>query len=193
MPLLDEKQGLELLALARAAICQALGGPQLSPPGDPIFLRPGAVFVTLYRGSVLHGCMGSLAAHRSLLDDVIDNAVSAALRDPRAVRLSLAGVAGLRIELSLLSPQERVACQDEASALAALRPGIDGVVLRCGGRRATFLPQVWESIPDGHEFLRELRLKAGLDPLSWPRELEVYRYGVEKIAESAAPASRPAS
>lgn len=187
MATLDEKQRAELLALARAAIRHALGGPAVQRPADPRFQRPGAVFVTLYRGSVLHGCIGSLEAHRDLLDDIVDNAVAAALRDPRAVPLSLAAVDGLRVEISLLSPQERVSCHDEASALAALRPGIDGVVLRCGGRRATFLPQVWEAIPDGHEFLRELRWKAGLDPNRWPRELEVYRYSVEKMAEATAP------
>lgn len=192
MPLLNQTQGELLLSIARAAIRQSLGGPTLTRPSDPAFLRQGAVFVTLYRGTVLHGCIGSLEAHRSLLDDVIDNAVSAALRDPRAVPLSLAAVDGLRIEISLLSPQERVPCHDEDSALAALRPGEDGVVLRCGGRRATFLPQVWESLPDGHEFLRELRWKAGMDPDRWPRELEVYRYHVEKLAEAAAPADRPA-
>lgn len=193
MPLLDEKKYVVLLAVARAAICQALGGPALSRPSDPIFARPGAVFVTLYRGDVLHGCIGSLEAHRSLLDDVIDNAVSAALRDPRAVPLTLAAVDDLRIEISLLSPAERVPCHDEGSALAALRPGIDGVVLRCGGRRATFLPQVWESLPDGHQFLRELRWKAGLDPNRWPAELEVYRYSVEKMAEEVAPGASRSS
>lgn len=181
-------QGAPLAALARAAIRHALGAPRPPRPTGDFFTGPAATFITLYRGDVLHGCIGSLEAHRSLTDDVIDNAVSAALHDPRATPLSLPDVDTLRVEVSLLSPQQRVPCHDEASALAALRPGIDGVVLRRGGRRATFLPQVWEALPDGHQFLRELRCKARLDPDAWPADLEVYRYSVQKyIDEPASP------
>lgn len=192
MQTLDAAHGAPLAALARAAIRHALGGPAFERPQGEFFARKGAVFVTLYRGDTLHGCIGSLEAHRPLADDVIDNAVSAALHDPRAVPLSRSDAERLRIEISLLSPQEQVPCHDEASALAALRPGEDGVVLRCGQKRATFLPQVWEQIPDGHEFLRELRWKAHLDPDAWPPELLVFRYHVRKyIDEGRSPVENP--
>lgn len=183
MAMLDKKLGAALATLARDAIRHALGGPAPIRPSGDFFTQNGAVFVTLYRGPTLHGCIGSLEPHRPLADDVADNAVAAALHDPRATPLSLAGAERLRVEISLLSPQERVPCHDEASALAALRPGFDGVVLRLGHRRATFLPQVWDEIPDGHEFLQELRIKGRMDPKAWPPELEVYRYRVDKYID----------
>ena len=184
---LDPAVGVPLAALARAAIRHALGGPAVQRPVGEFFAQKGAVFVTLYRGDTLHGCIGSLEAHRPLVDDVIDNAVAAALHDPRAVPLSRSDAERLRVEISLLSPQERVPCHDEASALSALRPGEDGVVLRCGSRRATFLPQVWEQIPDGHEFLRELRWKARLDPDAWLPEMQVFRYHVRTYVDEGSP------
>jgi len=187
MSALEPALGAPLAALARAAIRQALGGPAFSLPDGEFFAQKGAVFVTLYRGDTLHGCIGSLEAHRPLAEDVVENAVAAALHDPRAVPLSRSDAERLRVEISLLSPQEPVPCHDEDSALLALRPGEDGVVLRCGARRATFLPQVWDQIPDGHEFLRELRYKARLDPDAWPADLQVFRYHVRKYVDEGRP------
>jgi len=183
---LSAEAGRELLTIARAAIRAALGGPQIpTKPQHAELLRDGATFVTLYRdrGNVLHGCIGSLEAHAPLFEDVARNAVSAALRDPRAVPITLADVDTLSVEISVLSPLERLPVTDEASALTTIRPHLDGVLLRHGHRQGTFLPQVWSSLPDPREFLAELRLKARLPADFWSPDLEVYRYGVQKLVE----------
>ena len=182
---LNIEQGELLLSVARTAIREALGAEPTRRPLSPMLNEPGATFVTLYRGNVLHGCIGSLEPHTSLGVDVAHNAVAAALHDPRAVPLTLSDVDTLSIEVSLLSPLERMDCKDEASATLALRPHIDGVLLRHGRRQGTFLPQVWESLPDPRAFLTELRLKARLPPSFWAADLELYRYSVQKFTESA--------
>jgi AmmeMemoRadiSam system protein A len=187
MPELTAKEGTLLTLLARNAIAEALGGPRGARPSGAPFDHPGATFVTLYRGEVLHGCMGSLEAHSRLSEDVACNAVSAALRDPRAVPLDLADVQDLTVEVSVLSPLQRIPCTDKASAIAALRPYEDGVLLRRGRSQGTFLPQVWKSIPDPRQFLAELRMKARLPTDSWESDLEVYRYSVEKFIDKPRP------
>jgi AmmeMemoRadiSam system protein A len=181
---LSTEAGQELLAIARAAIRAALGGSGAQmTPNHAELLRSGATFVTLYRGAALHGCIGSLTARVPLCEDVAHNAVSAALRDPRAVPLTLSDVDSLSIEISALSPLERLPITDEASALSILRPHVDGVLLRHGRHQGTFLPQVWSSLPDPREFLAELRLKARLPADFWSPDLEFYRYGVQKFVE----------
>lgn len=178
--MLRDQEGRSLCLYARQCIGEALGGPSAQPPTSDTLPFEGATFVTLYRGDVLHGCIGSLEAHQPLLQDVADNAVAAALRDPRATSLRLGDEQALRVEVSLLSPLERLPVKTRAEAIAALRPGIDGVLLRYHGRRGTFLPQVWDELPDRHEFYRHLLRKAGL-PLDLDSpDLEVYRYTVEK-------------
>lgn len=168
--MLSPADGQALCRYARAAIAAALGGQPAVPPPGPAYQYDAACFVTLYRGDKLHGCIGSLEAHRPLLEDVADNAVSAALRDPRN------------------TPLTRLPVHSRAEAIAALRPGIDGVVLRYQGRRGTFLPQVWSELPNPHEFWQQLLRKAGL-PADFDRpELHVYRYTVEKWIEEP---SRP--
>lgn len=181
---LSVEAGRELTKQARAAVRAALGGPKAATaPQHAELSRQGASFVTLYRDEVLHGCIGSLEAHAPLFEDVARNAVSAALRDPRAVPLALPDAESLTVEVSVLSPLERLPCTDEESALALLRPNQDGVLLRLGHRQGTFLPQVWSSLPDPRQFLAELRLKARLPADFWSPELEVYRYSVQKFAE----------
>jgi AmmeMemoRadiSam system protein A len=180
---LSATAGTLLLQLARAAIREALGGAKAQQPTHDELSRRGATFVTLYRGEVLHGCIGSLEARTQLCEDVARNAVMAALHDPRAVPLELEDVEELGVEISLLSPLERLACTDEASALALLRPHLDGVLLRHGRNQGTFLPQVWASLSDPREFLAELRLKARLPATFWAPELEVYRYSVQKLVD----------
>jgi hypothetical protein len=180
---LEKGDGTVLLKLGRDAIRQALGGPRLARPNNPRLEARGATFVTLRRSEVLHGCIGSLEPRTSLLDDVIHNAIAAALEDPRATPLFLPDVALLTVEISVLSAMTPIPFTDEESLLRALRPQKDGVVLRYRSRRATFLPQVWEALPDPGEFLAELRQKAGLPADFFSPELEAYRYEVEKFVD----------
>lgn len=183
MTQLSDQEGSVLAAIARAAVREALGAAASPLPAGGVFDRPGATFVTLYRGETLHGCIGSLEPRARLAEDVAHNAVAAALRDPRATALSLSDVELLGIEVSVLSPMERIPCASESEAIASLRPHHDGVLLRYGRHQGTFLPQVWKSLPDPLEFLSELRQKARLPASFWSPELEVYRYSVQKFAE----------
>ncbi len=186
--MLSQAEGQALCRFARASIRAALGGSDAVPPEGSAFAIDGACFVTLYRDGELHGCIGSLEAHQPLLTDVADNAVSAALRDPRATPISLGDEQQFRVEVSLLSPLERLPVKSRAEALAALRPKKDGVLLRYHGRRGTFLPQVWDELSEPREFWRQLLRKAGLPSDLDSPELEVYRYTVDKwIEEPKAP------
>jgi AmmeMemoRadiSam system protein A len=110
--------------------------------------------------------------------------VAAAFRDPRFEPLTKAEFATIEIEVSLLSAMEGLHCDDEAGALAQLRPGIDGVVLHYGHYRSTFLPQVWEQLPGRAEFLAHLKHKAGLPPHFWDSEMKLSRYTVFKWREA---------
>ncbi len=185
---MTDERGPLLLRIAREAVVEALGGPAPMRPAGPAWLfEPGACFVTLHRGGVLHGCIGSLVPHRPLYDDVRANAVAAALDDPRATPLSLAGSEELEVEVSLLSALEPFPVADERDAVARLRPNVDGVVLRWGSRRGTLLPQVWESIPDPREFLAMVKLKAGLPAHFWASDVQLERYTVEKFCEPPRP------
>src|SRR2546423_3973150 len=153
--------GKTLIAIARAAIEPNLFGS--TPSFDAPWLRQaGATFVTLMKDGALRGCIGSLEASRPLGTDVAKNAVAAAFRDPRFPPVMPDEWPSVRLEVSLLSPPKPMRFADEADLLAQLRPGEDGVILEAEGRRATYLPQVWESIPDKRLFMRELARKAGL-------------------------------
>jgi hypothetical protein len=176
--------GEVLLRIARAAIAEKLAIGVFSDDSASWLAEPGATFVTLKKEGALRGCIGSLEPHRALRDDVRENAVAAAFRDPRFVPLAREEFDTLSIEVSLLSSAEPLACIDEAAAIRELVPGRDGVILELGARRATFLPQVWESLPDPRLFLAELKLKAGLPAGYWSAEMRVSRYGVEKWTES---------
>ena len=178
---LDERQGARLLRLARESIAEALGGARCERPHDEWATMPAATFVTLrHPDGDLQGCIGSLEPRRTLADDVASNAVAAALHDPRATPIDLPDVGQLSVEVSLLGPLERIACTDERSAIAALRPGVDGVVVKWRGARGTLLPQVWENLRDPREFLAHVKVKARLPPDFWAPDVEVYRYGLQK-------------
>lgn len=181
------EHGRTLLALARAAIGQALGRSLGAAEDAPWLQQSGACFVTLTQRGQLRGCIGSLQAHRSLLADLQANAVAAALHDPRFAPLSAAELEHTGIEVSLLSPTEPIAFSSEADALAQLRPGIDGVVFEFGGRRSTFLPQVWEQLPEPRQFMAHLKQKAGLASGFWADGVRLSRYTVQKWREAALP------
>jgi AmmeMemoRadiSam system protein A len=173
-------RGASLIGIARAAIAQERG---LAPRDDAEdWLRiPGASFVTLKLDGELRGCIGSIDARRALGDDVAHNAHAAAYRDPRFPPVSALERARLAIEVSVLSERILFEAHDEAQAVATLRPGVDGVYLEYGTAGATFLPQVWESLPDPIAFLAELKRKAGLPPTFWHNDIKLWRYGVEKF------------
>lgn len=175
--------GPVVLAIARNAISGHFGYPPRPVAAHPALADPAATFVTLTKDDVLRGCIGSLEPHRSLAQDVAGNALAAAFQDPRFPPLAEMEIRRIRIEVSLLGTPETMACTDEADALARLRPGIDGVILRHGTRRATFLPQVWESLPHPRDFLSQLKLKAGLPAGFWDDTLVLARYGVRKWKE----------
>ncbi len=176
-------KGKTLLALARATIARAFGQTAQADENAPWLREAGATFVTLTQNGELRGCIGSLEAHRPLVDDVKANALAAAFRDPRFPPLLESELARTRVEVSLLSPMQEIAFRDEADARAQLRPGIDGVVLEYGWQRGTFLPQVWEQLPQRAQFLAHLKQKAGLPADFWADEVRLYRYTVEKWKE----------
>ena len=169
-----------LLDLARASIAQGLtsGQPPRYSPADftGALARPGASFVTLRRDDALRGCVGSLEAKRPLAQDVGIAAFNAAFRDIRFPRLSQPELDQVRIEISVLSPTVPLAVRDQDELLLRLRPRIDGLLLEEGPARATFLPKVWEQLPEPVDFLRALKRKAGLPPDYWSTTLRVSRY-----------------
>lgn len=177
--------GKWLLHLARNTIAAAVRGR----PPPPVRERPagvddnGACFVTLTREGQLRGCIGSLEAHRPLYSDVVENARAAAMRDPRFPPLRQAELDVTTISLSILDPAEPLPASDRAGLKANLTPGIHGLTLSAGERRATFLPAVWEQLPDADDFIDQLKRKAGL-PVTWPdRQLRCERYTVTCFSE----------
>ncbi len=182
---LDHDARRQLAGLARDSIAHGLerGRPAaVAAHHFPADLRgSGASFVTLEIEGRLRGCIGSLEAHRPLVVDVAENAFAAAFRDPRFAPLDGAEFDALRVKLSVLGAPEPLAVTDEAELLERLRPGEDGLILEAAGRRATFLPAVWESLPEPAEFLAQLRRKAGLPADFWSPAVRVWRYGTESF------------
>lgn len=178
-----------LLDLARRTLESVTGGGDLPEPapGDvPEPLRqPRACFVTLTAKGRLRGCIGNLhPGGRPLFRAVMENARSAALNDPRFPELPHSEVAGVHIEISVLGEPRRLEFDSPRQLLERLRPGHDGVILNIGRRQATFLPQVWEQLPDPEEFLRHLSQKAGCDPDAWQEsETRVSVYSVQAFEE----------
>ena len=180
-----EEAGRTLIGMARAAIGAKLITRE-SPKSDGMdwLLRPGATFVTLTREGRLRGCIGSLAPSRPLGADVIANAGAAAFRDPRFAAMTNDEWAGTQTEVSLLSPAKPIRFSDEADLLDKIVPGEDGLILEAGGKRGTFLPQVWESLPDKGQFLTQLKLKTGLPADFRLARCRVLRYRVIKWTQS---------
>jgi AmmeMemoRadiSam system protein B/AmmeMemoRadiSam system protein A len=178
--------GLALLAIARAAIGHVLGVHAEAPRTDiaPWLARPGATFVTLMQDGKLRGCIGSLAPTRSIGVDVAENAVAAALRDPRFAPLTGADWPRCQVEVSVLSSPKPLRFADEAELLAQLRPGEDGVILEHEGKRGSFLPQVWEGLPEKGAFLGELMRKAGIPADTRLARCKIWRYRVIKWTQA---------
>jgi AmmeMemoRadiSam system protein B/AmmeMemoRadiSam system protein A len=181
---LTDSLGPALLARARNAISAKLGQAAQTEPSNPALAHPGATFVTLTQNGALRGCIGSLEAHRALDTDVRENGLAAAFRDPRFPPLTLEELARTRVEVSLLTPPQAMSFKDEADALSQLRPLQDGVIFIAGNRRSTFLPQVWEQLPDRKVFMSHLKQKAGLPADFWSPDVKLLRYQVRKWKEA---------
>ena len=179
-----EGQGRTLLRIARGAIREALGAGAAFVTRGAWLEEFGATFVTLRLGGALRGCIGSLAARQPLGRDVADNARAAALRDPRFSPLTREELEAVEIEVSLLSPASSIRFADEADLFAQIVPRRDGVILSAGARRATFLPQVWDELPEPAAFFGHLRRKAGLGPDFPLTRCAVERYAVRKWTEA---------
>ncbi len=142
-----------------------------------------ASFVTLNRSGMLRGCIGHLEACMPLVEDVAENAFSAAFRDPRFPPLTPGEFADLEIHISVLTPAEPINFVSEADLLQQIRPRIDGLILVDGFSKGTFLPSVWESLPKAQDFLRHLKNKAGLPENHWSETLKIYRYETESFPD----------
>jgi AmmeMemoRadiSam system protein A len=185
---LAPQERLLMLTLARQALGCAVEGRAL-PPLDlqelPERLRePGATFVTLTRKGSLRGCIGTLEPREPLAQDVREHAVAAATQDYRFPPVSLQELPEIEIEVSRLTLPQDLDYQTPDELIERLRPGVDGVILRDGFQRATFLPQVWEKLPDPQEFLCHLCMKMGAPPDLWrQKKLHVQIYQVEEFHE----------
>jgi uncharacterized protein len=181
----------ELLALARASIDSALSNGRAGGELVPFTaesMQPGLTvrrssFVTLRRGEELRGCCGTLDAPRPLAEDVWRNAWAAAFSDYRFPPLTAAEWPHMNVHLSLLTTPEPLAVTSEAHLLALLRPSIDGLILESDIGRATFLPAVWEQLPDPAQFVRHLKMKAGWPATYWSSRVRAFRYGTESFGE----------
>ncbi len=177
-----------LLSLARQSIENFTNGTSV-PLIDkrslsPVLQEQGACFVTLTSRGYLRGCVGALEAYQSLAEDVCEHAVAAAFQDYRFPPVQARELKDIEIEISYLTKPEPLKYENPDDLPKLLRPNIDGVVLRDGGRRATFLPQVWEKIPNPEEFLEELCMKMGAPADLWRRKrLNVTIYQVEEFHE----------
>jgi len=186
MPSLEPDAGERLIRVARESIAHGLrfGGPlrvDLSA-GPEALTAPGASFVTLRRQGALRGCVGSLTPCQPLVIDVAENAWRAAFADDRFPRLREEEQADLSVHVSVLGPQEPLPVVSRAELLAALEPGRTGLVVAEGARRATFLPAVWESLPEPTDFLAQLMVKAGLPRDHWSPQLRFWRYDVQEFS-----------
>ena len=144
--------------------------------------QPGACFVTLRARGALLGCIGSLVAYRLLGVDVASNAAAAAYDDPRLPPVTEADLAVMDVHVSVLGPLAPMDVTGRRDLSSRLRPGVDGLVVEAGARRATFLPSVWEQLPDPNDFLDALWAKAGWRARDWPHGLQVSTYEVQEFS-----------
>jgi hypothetical protein len=181
-----DRHGATLLHLAAASIEHGLTHGQPLPVDAkehaPELREPGACFVTLKKDGRLRGCIGSLQAHRPLVVDVADNGFRAAFRDPRFPGLASGERQGLDLSLSVLSPSSPMTFAGEDDLLAQLRPGTDGLIIADAGRRALFLPSVWEQIKEPVAFLKHLKVKAGLAADHWSTGFQAFRFVTQEVA-----------
>jgi AmmeMemoRadiSam system protein A len=176
-----------LLVFARSVISSELGRGMRAVAPDPIpaaMAEKRGCFVTLHQKGALRGCIGTIEPSTPLIDAIADNAVNAAFHDPRFSPLRPEDLATVSLEVSLLTVPERLPFKDGPDLLDRLEPGVHGVILSKGRRRATFLPQVWEQLPDRQEFLAHLCLKAGMESTCWnDPDIKIEVYEAEYFSE----------
>ncbi len=177
-----------LLRIAKNAILRQFGSHNIIDREELVAKYPylgedGAAFVTLKYKHQLRGCIGSIIAHRKLLDDIIHNAESAAFSDPRFAPLSSDELTNLTLEVSVLTKPEILEYSDFDDLVQKIQANIDGLILQHGVYNGTFLPQVWEQLPEPKDFLEHLSMKAGADPSIYKEHPAIYRYRVEAIED----------
>lgn len=187
------RHGATLLSVALDSVRHGIGRNRPPPVDEGEYARDllaaRATFVTITKSGNLRGCVGTCLAEQPLVKDVAANAFAAAFRDSRFAPVSRKEIGALDISISLLSQPRSVAAKSEADLLARLRPGIDGLIIGEGRRRAVFLPEVWESLASPREFLAHLKLKAGLARDYWSAGMRVERFTTRSISLSEQNAS----
>lgn len=143
----------------------------------------GASFVTIHKNHNLRGCIGSIIAHRKLYDDIYSNATSAAFNDPRFESIITAELSDLIIEVSILSDTIKLNYHNYDDLIQKITPHKDGVILKCGAYQSTFLPQVWEQLPDSKQFLENLAYKAGLNATIYVNNPDIFIYNISAIQD----------
>jgi AmmeMemoRadiSam system protein A len=181
----DLRQRKKLLQVARDSLAWGINKGVSKPVDVEQFeselQQPAACFVTLHRNDQLRGCIGSLEARRPLVEDVSKNAFAAGFQDPRFPALQEYELDQLDLSISVLTPAQEMHFTSQQDLIKQLKPGIDGLILEEGQRRGTFLPSVWEQLPDPEQFLHHLKLKAGLPVDYWSDKLRVFRYTTESF------------
>lgn len=184
---LTKKEGLILLNIARTSIYDKLNQQNKKIEKKfkgTIFYKKRGVFVTLHKNGHLRGCIGNIEPVDSIISGVKDNAINAAFKDSRFSPVKLDELDNIDIEISILTKPEKLEYKGLKDLLSKLKPGIHGVIINKNNRKATFLPQVWDQLPDPKNFLSHLCQKAGLSPDEWKNEtLEVMIYEIQEFNE----------
>ena len=175
-----------ILKIAKDAIKEAVLGVRVVDRDElvreyPFLLEKGAVFVTINEFNNLRGCIGSIIAHRALVDDIIENAKSAALSDPRFKPLGRDELDKIEVEVSVLTPPKVLEYSDIDDLKRKIKPNVHGVILNYRGHQATYLPSVWEQLSDFDLFFRSLCQKAGLSGSCLSFHPDIYVYEAVKI------------
>ncbi|MBE6448809.1 MAG: AmmeMemoRadiSam system protein B [Alphaproteobacteria bacterium] len=176
----------DLLQIAKRALAEAVNKKIYQPERDDypnVMFNKGSSFVTLTKKNELRGCIGSLLPNTAIALDVARNTYRAAMEDTRFEPLQASEIPELKISISFLSGYEKINFKDEADLLSKIVQNEDGLVLRDGDRQGLFLPSVWRQIPDKQEFLKKLKIKAGLSPSYWSSNVKIYRFRTVEISE----------
>ncbi len=185
---ISEEEGNYLLSLAERAVDEYVREGRVFIPEHlehDIAKKKGASFVTLEKMGNLRGCIGSIIPHRELYIDIIENAIAAATKDPRFTPVTEDELKDINVKLSILSFPQKIYYSDYIDLLEKIEPFKDGLIIKYSSYQATFLPDVWEQIPDKDLFLSHLSYKAGLNPDFWKSGLlEVYRYRTKTFSKN---------
>lgn len=185
---LTDEQRSKLLQVARESIHEGCKKNRPSPVDtgefEMVLQNRGASFVTLKIEDALRGCIGTLEASQSLVQDVSIHAYAAAFSDPRFSAVTRDELELINISISVLTTAEKIDFEDEIDLLEKIQPDIDGLILEDGTHRGTFLPSVWKSLPEKNNFLQQLKRKAGMPENYWSEEITVSRYHTVEFAEA---------